>query len=299
VRNKTLLAGAFLLAILVHPLVAQGRSMIKTDEVVVLYEEPLRGAAEVVADGYGALKLDLETMLGWKVDFVPTVVLIKEKDEFQRIVGNSLVVALAASDADLIIIDCSRMYMRPFSLGKTLKHELCHLLLHHTIAKGTLPTWLDEGVAQWASGGPAELVKGGSESILGAASLANSHISLSNLSKGFPLDRKSLFLAYEASKSLVDYIVSEFGRTSMVSMLQRLKEGGDLEDAAVKSLGVSMADLERRWHEDLRKRSSWLPYLGSNFDEILLAVAALLTIGAFLRLAFKRRQYRDDDLLGR
>jgi hypothetical protein len=299
VRNQTLLAGVFLLAILVHPLVAQGRSMIKTDEVVVLYEEPLRRTAEVVADGYGALKLDLETMLGWKVDFVPTVVLIKERDEFQRIAGNTLVVALAAPDQDLIVIDCSRMYVRPFSLGTTLKHELCHLLLHHAIAKGNLPIWLDEGVAQWASGGAAELVKGGSESILEAASLVNSHIALSNLSKGFPLDRESLFLAYEASKSLVDYIVSEFGRASMVSMLQHLKEGGDVEDAAVKSLGVSMADLERRWHDDLRKRSSWLPYLTTNFDEILFFVAALLTIGAFLRLVFKRRRYRDDDLLGR
>jgi hypothetical protein len=299
VGNKILLAGAFLLAILIQPLVAQGWNMIRTDEVVVLYEEPLRGAAEVAADGYDALKVEIETLFGWKVDFVPTVVLMKERAEFQRITGNNPVVAIAAPDKDLIIIDYSRMHMHPFSLGTTLKHELCHLLLHHAIDGGNLPAWLDEGVAQWASGGPAEIIKGGRDSILEAASLADSHITLSSLTKGFAGDRESLSLAYAASRSLVDFIVSEFGKACMVSMLHHLKEGDGVDAAAVRSLGVSMADLERRWHDDLRKRSSWFPYLTSNFDEILLSVAALLTIGAFLRLAFRRRRYRDDDLLGR
>jgi len=299
VRNKTLLAGAVLLAILIQPLIAQDRGVIKTGEVVVLYEESLRGVAEVVADGYGALKLEIETMFGWKLNFVPTVALIKEKDEFQRITGSNLVVAVAVPDKDLIIIDYSRMHMRPFTLGTTLKHELCHLLLHHAVTGENLPAWLDEGVAQWASGGAAEIVRGGRRSIIEAASLGGSQIALSSLSKGFPGDPESLFLAYEASKSLVDYIVSEFGTASLVSMLQHLREGDGVETAALKSLGVSMADLERRWHDHLRTRSFWLPYVTNNFWLILFFAGALLTIGGFVKLVIKKRRYRDDDLLER
>jgi hypothetical protein len=299
VRNKTLLVGVFLLAILSQPLHAQGRSVIKTGQVVVVYEESLRGAAEVVADGYDALRLDLETIFGWKLDFVPTVVLIRERDEFQQITGTNIVVAIAVPDKDLIVIDHSRMHMHPFSLGTTLKHELCHLLLHHAIQGENLPAWLDEGVAQWASGGPAEIVKGGRESILKAAALANSQIALSSLNKGFPPDLESLVLAYEESKSLVEYMVSEFGTTSMLNLLQHLKDGDGVESAALKSLGVSMADLERRWHDHLRTGKFWLPYVTSNFSLILFFVAALLTIGGFVRLVIKKRRYRDDDFLER
>ena len=296
VLSKTLLIGVLVLTFLPHPLLAQQRNVIKTADVVVLFDEPLRGAAEVVADGYGSLKLELETIFGWRVDFVPVVVLVQERNNFQRITGSSLVVAVAAPDRNLIIIDYSRMNTYPFSLGTTLKHELCHLLLHHAITGGNLPAWLDEGIAQWVSDGLAEILGDGRGSVLEAAVLANNQIALSRLTNGFPADRESLPLAYEESKSLVDFMVREFGRTSMLNMLQYLKEGDGVETAAMRGLGVSMAELESRWHDQLRTRSSWFPYVTSNLAEILLFLAALLTIAGFLRLIIKKRRYRDEDL---
>jgi hypothetical protein len=299
VLSKTLVIGVFFLAVLPHPLFARQRNVIKRADVVVLYDEPLQRAAEVVADGYGSLKLELETILGWKVDFVPTVVLVKERNAFELITGSSLVVAVAAPDRNLIVIDYSRMNTYPFSLGTTLKHELCHLLLHHTIKGGNLPAWLDEGIAQWVSDGLTEILGDGRGSVLEAAVLANNQIALSRLTKGFPADRESLPLAYEESKSLVDYMVSEFGRAPMLSMLEYLKEGDGIETAALRGLGISMAELESRWHDHLRTRSSWFPVVTSNLGEILLFLAALLAIAGFLRLIIKKRRYRDEDLTGR
>jgi hypothetical protein len=46
----------------------------------------------------------------------------------------------------------------PFTLTVTLKHELCHLFLHYLIGGGELPRWFNEGIAQWTSGGIAELM---------------------------------------------------------------------------------------------------------------------------------------------
>ena len=294
--SKTLLIGVLVVTFLPSPLLAQQRNVIKAADVVVLYDEPLRRAAEVVAEGYGALKLELETILGWKVDFVPVVILVQERNDFQAITGSSLVVAVAAPDKNLIIIDYSRMNTYPFSLGTTLKHELCHLVLHHAITGGNLPAWLDEGIAQWVSDGLAEILSDGRGSVLEAAVLANNQIALSNLTKGFPTDRESLPLAYEESKSLVDYMVTEFGRTRMLSMLQYLKEGDGVDAAAMRGLGISMGELESRWHDHLRTKSSWFPYVTSNLAEILLFLAALLTIAAFLRLIITKRRYRDEDL---
>jgi hypothetical protein len=298
VLSKTLLMGVIIVTFLSPPLLAQQRSVIKAADVVVIYDEPLRRAAEVVAEGYGSLKLELETILGWKVDFVPVVVLVQERSDFQRITGSSLVVAVAAPDKNLIIIDYSRMNTHPFSLGTTLKHELCHLVLHHVIPGGKLPAWLDEGLAQWVSDGLAEILGDGRGSVLQDAVLANNQIALSKLTKGFPPDRASLFLAYEESKSLVDYIVTEFGRTPLLSMLQYLREGDGVDTAAQRGLGVSMAELESRWHEHLRMKSSWFPIATSNLGEILLFLAAFLTIAAFLRLITNKRRYRDEDLPG-
>ena len=294
--SKTLLIGVLVVTSLPPSLLAQQRNVIKAADVVVLYDEPLRRAAEVVVDGYGSLKLELETILGWRADFVPVVVLVQERDTFQRITGSSLVVAVAAPDRNLIIIDYSRMNTYPFSLGSTLKHELCHLLLHHAITGGNLPAWLDEGIAQWVSDGLAEILGDGRGSVLEAAVLANNQIALSRLTKGFPADRESLPLAYEESKSLVDYMVREFGRSPMLSMLQYLREGDGVDTAVMSGLGVSMAELESRWHDHLRTKSSWFPYLTSHLAEILLFLAALLTIAAFLRLIITKRRYRDEDL---
>ena len=297
--SKTLLIGALVLTFFPLPLLAQQRNVIKAADVVVIYDEPLRGAAEVVADGYGSLKLELETIFGWKVDFVPVVVLVQERSDFQQITGTSLVVAVAAPERNLIIIDYSRMNTHPFSLGTTLKHELCHLILHHTVPGGNLPAWLDEGIAQWVSDGLTEVLGDGRGSVLEAAVLANNQIALSRLTKGFPTDRESLPLAYEESKSLVDFMVREFGRPPLLSMLQYLREGDGVDTATMRGLGVSMAELESRWHDHLRARSSWFPYVTSNLPEILLFLAALLTIAAFLRLIINKRRYRDEDLPGR
>jgi hypothetical protein len=100
----------------------------------------------------------LENTLEWTIDFKPTIVLVNDSEKFQEMTGNSLIVAYAVSQRNLIVIDHSKMNTKPFSLGSIIKHELCHLLLHDKISKVILPRWLDEGVSQWVSDGIAEII---------------------------------------------------------------------------------------------------------------------------------------------
>jgi len=65
--------------------------------VVVLFEEPLEVVAKDVMTLYGKLKSELEEMFGWKLDFRPTVILIKDRKTFQKMTGNDFFVAFCRS----------------------------------------------------------------------------------------------------------------------------------------------------------------------------------------------------------
>jgi hypothetical protein len=140
------------------PLFAAQPSVLETEGVIVVYDEVLKNAAQQVASVYPAIKQDLEKTFQWSLDFRPTVVLVKDSQRFLQIAGTSHIVAFAAPRENVMVIDHSKMHTTPFTLESTLKHELCHLLLHHYIDSARLPKWLDEGISQWASDGIAEVI---------------------------------------------------------------------------------------------------------------------------------------------
>jgi hypothetical protein len=195
---------------------------------------------------------------------------------------------------DLIVIDYSRM-KSPFTLDTTLKHEMCHLMLHHTISRDSLPRWLDEGVCQWVSGGLSEIMIDTGKTDHEAATLSERLLPLSQLSTAFPDDTSSLSLAYQESKSFIDYINNEFGSSRLLTLLDHLREGLSLEEAFVKSLTVSAVELERKWHDYLKKRITWITYVSNNIYEILFVLGGLLTIYGFVRIIRRKRAYKDED----
>jgi len=285
----------FLFIIIPHFLYAEDLGIIQTDEIIVLFQEPLGIAAKEVMDIYGGLKRELEEILRWPVNFRPTVLLIKNSNEFQKIAGNKSVVALAVSQKNLVVIDYSKMNTHPFTLGITLKHELCHLLLHHHIKKTKLPKWLDEGVSQWVSDGVAEMIMDRKRSVLKEAIRTENYIGIDSLTTSFPEHTKSLMLAYEESRSLVAYIGSKFGKNGILDILKYLKEGYEVDAAIRKALSIPLDDLERRWHSHLRKKTTWFIFLITNLYEILFFLGAMITIYGFIRLLIKKRAYEDEE----
>ena len=274
---------------------AAERASLREKEVIVLFEEPLRMAAEEVATLYPLIKKELEKRLTWSVSFIPTVLLIRESDTFQRMAGSHLVVAFAVPERNLMVIDYSKMRTDPFSIETTLKHELCHLLLHHHIKEENLPKWLDEGICQWVSDGIAEIIMTRKRSLLDEAILSGRYISVRALRDRFPHDKRRLVLAYEQSKSLVEYIMGSYGRKAMLAVLNDLREGSDLDLAIMQGFSISMDELEARWHDDLKRRITWPTYLISHLYEILFFLAALATTYGFIRRWLKKRAYTDEE----
>lgn len=267
--------------------------VLQGDDVVVLYETPLRSAALEVATIYPPLKSEIEQRFRWKLNYKPTVFLVKERTTFQGMAGHNLFVAFAAPERKLIVIDYSRMNIRPFTLGTTVKHELCHLLFHHHIRGDNLPRWFDEGVAQWASDGMAEIIMANGKRVLNRASMSGNYIPLGRLIDHFPRDDMALSLAYEESKSCVEYIIGTYGSESLLDIMNRLEKGETMDDAVLWSLSVSLEELEENWHEHLRKQVPWLTYLSMNLYQILFLLGAVMTIIGFIRYRRKKRFQED------
>lgn len=280
--------------ILLNPLYALEMETRRSEEVIVRFEKPLTRVAQEVIRLYPVARAEIEKTFRAPIGFIPTVILIRDRDTFQRITGSRPVVAVAVSAQDLIIIDNSSMKSYPFTLKVTLKHELCHLFLNHYIKEESLPRWLNEGISQWASDGIAELVTGRHDNVLKQATLSDRIIPLDDISKSFPEDERALHLAYEESKSVVEYISGEYGPDGILLVLDLLRDGHSVDSAFLSGLGVSAGDLEERWREHLRRKTTWFLYMSDHLYQILFVLAAILLTYAFIKVIVKKRAYKDE-----
>ncbi len=269
--------------------------VLENRNIKILFEEPLASAAEEVADIYPQTKVALEKNFGWELNFRPSVLLIRDRKRFNNMALSPLIVAFAVPRSNMIVIDYTKMAQDPFTLGNTLKHELCHLLLHHHIPSGALPRWLDEGVCQWVSDWIADIIMNQKQSFLNKAAIRGSFFSLDSLQNGFPPGKKAVLLAYEESKSFVAYIIRRFGKEGLLSVLEHMRKGENVKDAFSNALSMSLEDLEIEWQESLRTKTTWFVLLSYYLYEILFALMALISIYAFIRITIKKRAYMAED----
>ncbi|MFH0845725.1 MAG: peptidase MA family metallohydrolase [Pseudomonadota bacterium] len=283
IEKISLFLMAALLLFFVDPAYTVESSVIEDAEVMIHFDEPLRGAAEETIAFFSKIRRDLEKSSGFEMTFRPWVILVRKREVFQKMAGHDLLVAFAIPGRNIVVIDHSKMRTDPFSLERILKHELSHLLLHHHIRMENLPKWLDEGIAQWVSGGLSELLTEQKDSLLHEAILSGKPLSIRRLTRQFPQEKKSLSLAYEESKSLVEYIIDQFGVEGIRKILKGLRDGREIDDAIWNSLSISLDDLERGWLHSLERRMNWPVYLINHLYEILFFLGALILCYAFIR----------------
>jgi len=270
-------------------------NMLFTGEVVVHYAPSLKYAAQETAAVYQESKVTLEKIFGWHYPAKPTVVIMKNNHDFRDITGYNYIVALAIPQKNLIIIDYSQMGNQPFSLTKTMKHEVCHLMLHYHIRNEHLPKWLDEGIAQWVSDGMAELIMNTKRRSLSDVVLAGNYLPFGDLIHRFPRDRQTLWLAYEESKSMVEYIEKRYGKKGVINLLYHLKSGQDFDTALYQCFSITFGELESSWRRQVKKHARLFVFMANYIYEILFVLAAILTIAGFIRFVLKKKAYKDEE----
>ncbi len=285
----------FIMFLMVMPLSASGDDFvsIRSDQTVISFEKPLRSLAVELQAIYPSIKSDLEKLTGWKIDFIPTFLLLTHSN-FLSMVETKNVVAFAVGQDYRIIIDSSRMNVNPFTLSVTAKHELAHLLLHHKINRALLPRWLDEGFAQWASDGISEIITG-NRTFLANAVIQRNLIPLHKIAHYFPENEIPMILAYEQSKSFVEFIQKEFGAATLLNILHHMSNGDSIDDAILTNLSIPLDALEHLWHKDLASRKIWFYYLSTYLYAILFFLASLLAVIGFIRCQIRRKKWREEE----
>ncbi len=294
-KTEMLSAVLFFLSVIFTGTSCAEKRAVGDERVIVRFDDHLQNPAKEILQIYPSIRAELKKDLGWETDFRPEIVLMKDSASFRKVSGSDLVTAFAAPEEDLIVVDYSKMGVHPFTIDATLKHELCHLELHRHITREKLPRWFDEGICQWVTGGLAEIISEGGRSVLRDAALSNRLISIERLTQSFPSDGGDLLLAYEESRSIVEYIKEKFGVSGVRGILERMSRGDDLEDAVRKSLLISPDELEKQWRSSISRKNLWPSYIRDNLYEALFLFAALLTVCGFFRFLKRKREYKDED----
>lgn len=275
---------------------ASERSLLQSGELTVEFDEPARPVAVELAEEYRVAVGELERTFGWEAGFGDGVrVLLYWEEEFEGLVGAGPVVAFASSRDNLIVMGLLRAERDAVPVRSIFKHELAHLYLGRAVGEGNLPRWLNEGVAQWASGGVSELLSVGSSTELEKAALSGRLIPFEALEERFPRNERDLSLAYQQSLSFVNYLVARHGVEGLAGVLGRLRQGDAVEEAMDGALGVGLEEMQGRWMARLRRENTLLRYLGENFYTLLFVFAALATVYGFARAVARARRYRDED----
>jgi len=128
-----------------------------------------------------------------------------------------------------------------------IAHELAHLVIHQMTLNpySGLPTWLDEGLAMYAEGmlGPEYTA------YLNRAITEDSLISVQSLSSPFSAYAGEASLSYAQSYSLVEFLISNYGRVKMLELLNTFEQGSSYDAALDKVYGFDMDGLDTLWRD--------------------------------------------------
>jgi hypothetical protein len=274
---------------------ADERVVVESKDISIIVDDLRLSTAERLQRIFPETKEEVENLLSWKLLSKPVVILVGDKKTFESMSGSPYVSAYAVPERHIIVMSLSPGGSEPYFFNATFKHELCHLVLHDHVKDTLLPRWLDEGVCQWVSGSLGEILLGDGTSAATRIDIVRNPIPLNRLALGFPADKRSLSLAYEESRSFVDYISARYGPETLLSILNHLRDGDAVDQAVAKSLSKPFDTLEKEWLESIRSSNLWLIWISQYLYEILFAAAALLTVVAFIRLRFRKRRYIEEE----
>ena len=132
--------------------------------------------------------------------------------------------------------------------GKSaIAHELTHLVIHQMTLNpyGELPTWLDEGLAMHTEGALAPQFI----AYLSKAVAENSLISVRSLSSPFSAYAGEATLAYAQSYSVVEFLITNYGQSKMLELLNTFRQGSGYDTALQKVYGFDMDGLDTLWRD--------------------------------------------------
>ena len=131
----------------------------------------------------------------------------------------------------------------------TVIHELTHILIGHFTFSciGTLPTWLNEGLAMFSEG---ELDTN-MQSQLDQAIRDNTLLTVRSLNGGFSELSDKANLSYSQSQTIVSFLIETYGQDKLTELLIALRDAKPIDDALLEVYGFDTDGLEDAWRESI------------------------------------------------
>lgn len=172
-----------------------------------------------------------------------------------------------------------------------LAHELGHMYTHqHTFSPygESLPTWLDEGLAMYAESKKDAYL----EKTFQKAIAENELISLRSLSSPFSAIPEVAYISYAQSLSVVEYLISNYGREDIFQLLTSIKEGQTCDQALTAIYGFDQDRLEAKWRESIKASAVSEPLQKKTIGPVSIGAIAALVIAFVCTIVFGLRYYR-------
>ncbi|MFC1961978.1 peptidase MA family metallohydrolase [Chloroflexota bacterium] len=133
---------------------------------------------------------------------------------------------------------------------RAIAHELTHLVIHQIIfsAYGNLPTWLDEGLAMNGEGKLEDFFVAS----LNQAIVNDALLSVRSIASPFSAYAEESALAYAESYSIVKFLVDNYGKEKMFTLLKTYQEGSSYDNAFIEVYDFDMDGLNDLWQTYLK-----------------------------------------------
>lgn len=268
------------------------------EETPLVVLERVEGSSGPEADRALALfarcAAQVEEKLGVPVPPRPRVVLAPTDAAFARRVaavaggathGRALAVAFPARRL-VVVRQPGLVEGTSASLERALRHELAHLALGADPGAPT-PRWLEEGLAELASG---RRLDEGERGMLAARARLGSLPTLGELDRTIEEEGPGAADAYTTSLAFVTWL----GFGDATTLVRALREpGATLDGALERTCGRPLAEADAAWRVDLAGSGAWWGALLAVSPWSLVGVLALVAIGRHLVVRGRLRRALD------
>ena len=118
---------------------------------------------------------------------------------------------------------------------------------------------------------------------LNKAIAEDSLISVRSLSSPFSAHTEQFYLSYAQSYSLVKFLISQYGQSNMLALLNTFKQGSNYDAALEKVYGFDMDGLDALWRDFITMPAQ--PTEERGMHPVLVGLLAALATGLILALS--------------
>ena len=141
----------------------------------------------------------------------------------------------------------------------TASHEVTHILVHRagdSIFR-RIPPWLNEGLAEYGNIDP-----GYSYDIALDFAVNTGRLLPIMHMRAMPGDPEQVIIFYGQGRSIVRFMIREFGADKMKHLMAALKSGTNMDDALLEVYGHRLLELDNLWRESVGAPAYVLPERG-------------------------------------